>query len=72
MTLFTFRRKVQEWLADRVSWVDYPPMRVIPLQPGPSLWYRYQAMTRKERGWVWFWCFWGAVVALSIYGNLLD
>lgn len=29
-------------------------------------------MTGQERGWVLFGVFWSCVVALSIYGNLID
>lgn len=29
-------------------------------------------MTRRQHGWALFWLFWGGMVALSIYGNLID
>lgn len=29
-------------------------------------------MTRRQRGWVYFAAFWGGLVLLSIYGNLID
>jgi len=46
-------------------------VRYIP-RTGPSLATRYRNMTRKQKGWVYFFVFWGLVVLLSIYGNLID
>lgn len=60
--------RAQEWLADRVSWVQYPRMRLtvkrfVPLDE------RWRRMTAKQRGWVYFAAFWGSLIALSISGN---
>lgn len=63
--------RAHEWLADHVDWVQYPRVRYIP-RSGPSLATRYRNMTRKQKGWVFFFVFWGLVVSLSIYGNLID
>ena len=67
--------RIHEWLADRLTWVQYPkptayrPPRV---SARPSLSYRWLALSRAGKGWVLFAVFWGSVVALSIYGNLID
>jgi hypothetical protein len=63
------KTRIHEWLADRFQWVQYP-------QAGGRMVYerrrfRYRDLNGKQRAWVWFAVFWGAVIALSIYGNLL-
>jgi len=63
------KTRIHEWLADHVSWVQYPTYK---REYSPSLLYRYQVLTGKERGWFWFFVFWGCVVALSIFGNIID
>jgi len=35
-------------------------------------WPRYRDLSGKQRAWVWFAAFWGAVIALSVYGNLIN
>jgi hypothetical protein len=66
------KTRIHEWLADRVSWVQYP--KITPARRGArgSLYWRWSVMTRREHGWALFWVFWGGVVALSIYGNVID
>lgn len=66
------KTRIHEWLADRISWVQYP--QITPVRPNPrrTLSYRWSVLTARERGWVYFAIFWSAVVALSVYGNLID
>lgn len=68
--------RVHEWLADHTRLVQYPaPARYVPrFQPNrrPGLAYRWRVMPPKRRAWVYFALFWGSVIALSIYGNLID
>ena len=63
--------RVHEWLADRVSWVQYPDLRKEhqrQLHPQPSLWWRYKRMTWREVGWFWFWIFWSVVALFAFTG----
>lgn len=69
--------KVHEWLADRTKYVQYPaPARYVPRTKPKSiltrLAYRWRYMNGAQRGWVYFVIFWGGVILLSIYGNLID
>jgi len=65
------RMRAHEWLADRVDWIQYPRVVYAPGQSPPRFsWYR--RLNRKQRGWVFFFVFWGLVCLLSIYGNLID
>lgn len=61
--------RAQEWLADRVSWVQYPRMRLNVRRPW-TLQSWWGSLTGKERGWVYFAAFWGSLIALSIWGNV--
>jgi hypothetical protein len=60
--------RVREWLADRVPWIQYPRRSHTVYE---RRWPRYQDLTGKQRAWVWFAVFWGLVICLSIYGNLI-
>ena len=67
--------RIHEWLADHTTHVQYPaPARYIARKKPPraTLWDRWCCATRAQQGWVLFAIFWGSVVALSIYGNLID
>lgn len=66
------KTRIHEWLADRIDWVQYPRLVLVHRQPHRTLSYRWSVMTWKQRGWVLFFAWWGAVCALSIYGNLID
>ncbi len=66
------KTRIHEWLADRISWVQYPRMTPMRRDPRRSLYWRWSVMTRRQHGWALFWLFWGSMVALSIYGNLID
>lgn len=57
--------RIHEWLADRISWVQYPKVRpAAPVQASPSLWRQYRNLRRKQRAWVWFGLFWGSIAVL--------
>jgi kynureninase len=62
--------RLHDWLADHVSWVQYPRWR--PAPPGPGLVYWWQRATYKQRSWVVFAAFWGLAVLLAVYGNVID
>lgn len=66
------KTRVHEWLADHVDWVQYPRIAPARRRQHRTLAYRWSVMTGQERGWVLFGVFWSCVVALSIYGNLID
>jgi hypothetical protein len=55
------RMRIHEWLADHVSWVQYPSPRRSNFEP---LWVvlrnEYRRMSRRQRAWVWFLIFWSA------------
>lgn len=60
--------RIHEWLADHVSWVQYPGVTIVPLRRP----FRLSDLTWKQRWWVAFCIFWGSIIALSIYGNLIS
>ncbi len=64
--------RIHEWLADHVSWVQYPVIRPAAdrhrLRRSVRPW---NVLTWRQKGWRVFWLFWGAVLGLSIYGNLI-
>lgn len=60
--------RLHEWLADRVSWIQYPHIRDYNRKPPKPT---YAQMSEKQRGWFWFRVFWGSVICLAIYGNLI-
>jgi hypothetical protein len=57
--------RVREWMADRFPSAQYPPQRVTRHR------FRFRDLSGKQRAWVWFAVFWGLVICLSIYGNLI-
>ena len=64
--------RVHEWMADNCRWVQYP--RIGPAtrrNPRRTLAWRWSVMTRRERGWLFFWVYIGGAVLLAVYGNLL-
>lgn len=57
--------RIHEWLADRISWVQYPKVRpAATLQAPPGIWRQYCNLTRKQRAWLWFGALWGSIAAL--------
>jgi len=64
--------RAHEWLADRINWVQYPRIRPVPAYTRPTLPQRWHALSRQGKGWVLLAAFWGALILLSIYGNLID
>lgn len=60
--------RIHEWLADRVSWIQYPNVRLLPLH-APRCW---RDLSGKQRAWAWFGIAWACVIAFSIYGNLIN
>ena len=60
--------RIHERLAERYTWVQFPSPHAY--LPRPSLWRRYQLLSREQQGWVVFATFWGAMIALAIIGNL--
>jgi hypothetical protein len=60
--------RLHERLAERYTWIQFPKPDAYFHRP--SLWRRYQLLSREQQGWVWFAIFWGTVIALSIIGNL--
>lgn len=69
-------RRVHEWLAERVPWIQYPDARFPQerklLFKIRSMAAKVQNLTWKQKGWLLFALFWGSLIALSIFGNLLD
>jgi len=63
------KTRIHEWLADRIPWVQYPHGSHMVYE---RRWPRYRDLSGKQRAWVWFAAFWGAVIALSVYGNLIN
>ena len=63
--------RVHEWLAERVSWVQYPDAR-FGNDPRFSLSNWLSRRTWKQRWWLAFAVFWGSLICLSIYGNLIS
>lgn len=61
------KTRIHEWMADHVSWVQYPNVREY-RKPRRS----YLSLDEKQRGWLLFVIFWGGVIALSIFGNLIE
>lgn len=61
------KTRIHEWLAERVSWIQYPHTRLGWRRP--TLLSRYRNLSGKQRGWLVFAIFWTLVIALSIYGN---
>ncbi len=59
--------RIHEWLAERVSWIQYPNVTMLPERRR----FRYQNLSGKQRAWFWFAMFWGGVILFSIYGNLI-
>jgi hypothetical protein len=57
--------RAREWMAERFSSAQYPPQRITPHR------FRFRGLSRKQRWWVAFAIFWGSLIALSIYGNLI-
>ncbi len=57
--------RVREWMADRFPSAQYPLQRVTHHR------FRFRDLSGKQRAWVWFAVFWGLVICLSIYGNLI-
>ena len=68
------RLRLHEWLADHTRWVQYPkPGAYQVRQPMlDRMAYRWQRMNGAQRGWVLFALFWGFLIAVSVYGNLID
>ena len=66
--------RIHEWLADRYTWAQYPKPSAYGPKPSRAavLAYRWRRMSAAQKGWVYFAVFWGLVVAVSIYGNLID
>jgi hypothetical protein len=63
------RHRIQDWLADRISWVQYPNIRDVPTYDrAPSASQRFAHMSYRQRYWLYFWVFWGLVVAVSFLG----
>jgi hypothetical protein len=60
--------RIHEWLADHVQWIQYPNVTLLP-ERRP---FRLRDLTWKQRWWFAFYVFWGSVIALSIYGNLIS
>jgi hypothetical protein len=60
--------RIHEWFAERVPWVQYPDAR---FPQEKRLLFRLLGLTNKQRWWIAFAIFWGSVIALSIYGNLI-
>jgi hypothetical protein len=59
--------RIHEWLAERLPWVQYPDARF-----GNEPRFRLADLSRKQRWWVVFALFWGSLICLSIYGNLIN
>ena len=64
------RTRIHEWLADRISWVQYPDPRTGLLRPR-TLVERWDNLSRSGKGWILLFAFWGALILLSIWGNSL-
>lgn len=56
--------RIHEWLADHCQWIQYP-------EPDFRR-NRRMPLTSKQKAWLGFAIFWLAIIALSVYGNLLD
>jgi hypothetical protein len=57
--------RAREWMADRFPSAQYPTPRIARHR------FRLRDLSRKQRWWVAFAVFWGSLIALSIYGNLM-
>ena len=62
------KTRIHEWLAERVSWIQYPDLRA---QRRGLVW-RYRMLSGKQRAWFCFAVFWSLAILLSIYGNLIS
>lgn len=60
--------RIHEWLAGHVSWIQYPNVTMLPERRR----FRFRDLTWKQRSWCAFAIFWGSLIALSIYGNLIS
>lgn len=66
--------QAQYRLARHFSFIPEPGLTRPIRYRGPSLayrWHRLRTMDGRRRGWLLFWWFWGGVVALSIFGNVI-
>lgn len=63
--------QAQYWLARRISWIPEPGLPRRLRYRGPSLAYRWRALSGQGRGWVLFAIVWGGAVVLAIFGNLI-
>lgn len=59
--------RVHEWLADNVSWIQYPNVHLLPQR---RIGWRY--LSGKQKAWLTFAIFWGCVILFSIYGNSIN
>jgi hypothetical protein len=64
------RTRLHEWLADRVTWVQYPDLRK-EMVYRPTLGQRWHALSTAGKGWVLFVVFWDGLILISIWGNTL-
>lgn len=61
--------RIHEWLAERVSFIQYPDARFPQERRFMS---RIRNLTSKQRWWLAFALGWGSVIAFSVYGNLIS
>lgn len=59
--------KIHEWLADHVSWIQYPNVTMLPERRR----FRFRDLTWKQRWWVAFALFWGSVILVAVYGSFI-
>lgn len=59
------KTRVHEWLADHVSWIQYPNVTMLP-ERRP---FRLRDLSGKQRAWFYTGCAWLLVFLLAIYGN---
>lgn len=58
--------RIHEFLADHISWVQYPEIRQS--HRSPSLYRQFEQLSRKEKAWVYFSVFWGVIAFVGLFG----
>lgn len=57
--------RIHEWLADHVSWIQYPNVTLLPLQRRRLL--RFSDLSGKERAWLITMGVWLFVILIALY-----
>lgn len=61
------KTRIHEWLADHVSWIQYPNVTLMPLQQQRLL--RFGDLSGKQRAWLITLAFWAFVIFVGLYGS---